>query len=186
MLRLRGIAGIALGVLLTVSGFASAAMGEGASVVPDSLKSKALDRDLVRVIVQLRVAGLPEGRLGSAEAEASARQAIAEVQCTLLRQLAGTNYRVVRTYETIPFLALEASLDALRVLEGSALVMNIQEDRVESPQGKPDGPIDDTGRPLADPRPVSAPTPQYHRNQGRARELKLLAGYPEIASLRSQ
>jgi hypothetical protein len=151
MLRLRGVAGIALGVLLAASGPALAAMGEGFSVVPESLRSRALDRDLVRVIVQLRVTGLPEGRLGSAEAEASARQAIAEAQCTLLRELAGTNYRVVRTYETIPFLALEVSLDALRALEGSTLVMNIQEDRVESPQGKPDGPIDDTGRPLADP-----------------------------------
>jgi hypothetical protein len=151
IVRLRRVAGIAMGVLLAGSGFAPAAMGEGTSGVSESLRGHALDRDLVRVIVQLRVTGLPEGRLWTAEAEVSARQAIAESQCTLLRELAGTNYRVVRTYETIAFLALEVSLDALRALEGSALVMNIEEDRVESPQGKPDGPTDDTGRPLADP-----------------------------------
>lgn len=144
------LAGLVPGPVVVLLALGAEARGP-MSVVSENLHRKAMDRDLVRVIVQLRVTGLPEGRLWTAEAEASARQAIAEAQCTLLRELAGTNYRVVRTYETIAFLALEVSLDALRALEGSALVMNIEEDRVESPQGKPDGPIDDTGRPLADP-----------------------------------
>ena len=138
-------------LVMAVLPLTSTATGEVSSVVTESLYSKAVESGSVRAIVQLRVAGLPEGRLWTAEAEASARQAIAEAQCTLLRELAGTNYRVVRTYETIPFLALEVSLDTLRALEGSALVMNVEEDRVESPQSKPGGPIDDTGRPLADP-----------------------------------
>ena len=129
----------------------STATGEVSSVVTESRHGKAVESGSVRVIVQLRVAVLPEGQLGSAEAEASARRAIGEAQCTLLRELAGTNYQVVRTYETIPFLALDVSLDALAALERSALVMNVKEDRVESPQSKPGGPIDDTGRPLADP-----------------------------------
>jgi hypothetical protein len=144
------LAGPVLGPVVLLLALGAEARGP-MSVVSENLHRKAMDRDLVRVIVQLRVTGLPEGRIWTVEAEASARQAIAEVRCTLLRELAGSNYRVVRTYETIPFLALEVSLDALRALEGSALVMNIEEDRVESPQSKPDGPRDDMGRPLADP-----------------------------------
>ena len=117
----------------------STATGEVSSVVTESLHDKGVESGSVRVIVQLRVAVPPEGQLGRGEAKASARQAIAEAQSSVLRELAGTSYRVVRAYETIPFLALEASLDALQALEGSALVMNVEEDRVESPQNKPDG-----------------------------------------------
>ena len=148
------LAGPVLGPVVVLLALGVEARGP-MSVVSENAHRKAMDRDLVRVIVQLRVTGLPEGRIWTVEAEASARQAIAEVQSTLLRELAGSDYRVVRTYETIPFLALEVSVDALRALEGSALVMNIKADRVESPLSKPDGPTDYTGHPLADPNSPS-------------------------------
>jgi hypothetical protein len=104
----------------------------------------------VRVLVQLQVATKPEGELTSAHAVAAQRQAIATAQSAVLRELVGTSYRVVRTYETIPFLALEVSLDALQALEESALVMGVEEDRLDSPQRTPNRPGADKGRAPAD------------------------------------
>ncbi|MGH7411945.1 MAG: hypothetical protein ACREJ6_12920 [Candidatus Methylomirabilis sp.] len=139
ILRLSGVNGVFLGVFLATSALGSAGMDERASVVSGSLYRKALEDGSVRVIVQLKVAALPEGQLGSADAVASQRQAIAAAQSALLAELANSRYRVVRTYETIPFLALEVSADGFRVLEGSALVAGVEEDRVDSPRQGADG-----------------------------------------------
>ena len=92
-------------LVMVVLPLTSTATGEVSSVVTESLHGKAVESGSVRVIVQLRVAALPEGQLGRGEVDDSARQAIAEGQSSLLRELAGTSYGVVRTYETIPFLA---------------------------------------------------------------------------------
>jgi hypothetical protein len=148
---LGGVSGVVLGVILAVSALASAAMDERRSVVPEKLRGKALEAGWVRVIVQLRVTALPEGALGSADAVASQRQSIAAAQSALLAELAGSNYRVLRTYETIPFLALEVSPDALRALEGSALVMRVEEDRLDAPQTKPGDPASEKDHPIATP-----------------------------------
>ena len=118
--------------------------------VPEALVDRAAREGTVRVIVQLRVSARPEGELGSPDAVASQRQAIAAAQSAVLKELAGTSYRVVRTYETIPFLALEVSLGALRALEESALVIGVEEDRLDSPQRTPNRPAADKGRAPAD------------------------------------
>jgi len=104
--------------------------------VPEALVDRAA-RESIRVIVQLRVSARPEGELGSPDAVASQRQAIAAAQSAALKELAGASYRVVRTYETIPFLALEVSLGALQALDESALVVGVEEDRLDSPQRTP-------------------------------------------------
>lgn len=121
-----------------------------AGSIPEALVDRAAREGTVRVIVQLRVSARPEGELGSPDAVASQRQAIAAAQSAVLKELAGTSYRVVRTYETIPFLALEVSLGALQALDESALVMGVEEDRLDSPQRTPNRPAADKGRALAD------------------------------------
>ena len=153
ILRLGGVNGVFLGVFLATSALASAGMDGRASVVPGNLYAKALEHGSVRVIVQLKVAALPEGQLGGGDAVVSQRQAIAAAQSALLAELAGSSYRVVRTYETIPFLALEVSADGVRILEGSALVAGVEEDRLESPQHGAGGSAGATGRPNACEKP---------------------------------
>ena len=121
-----------------------------AGSVPRALVDRAAREGTVRVLVQLQVAAKPEGGLASAEAVAAQRTAIAAAQSAVLKELAGTSYRVVRTYETIPFLALEVSLGALQALDESALVMGVEEDRLDSPQRTPNRPAADKGRAPAD------------------------------------
>ena len=123
------------------------------TIVPDAVRQKAYDEGTVRVIVQLRVSALPEGELSSAEAVASQRRAIASAQSAVLTELAGTSYRVIRTFETIPFLALDVSPGALQALERSALVVGMEEDRLESPQRTPNRPAEDKDRAPAHEKP---------------------------------
>ena len=108
--------------------------------VPKPLVDRAAQEGTVRVLVQLQVVAKPEGELASAEAVATQRQAIAGAQSALMAELVGTRHRLIRTYETIPFLALDVSSDALRILEASPLVVGIEEDRLESPLSTPRGP----------------------------------------------
>jgi hypothetical protein len=111
-----------------------------AGSVPKALLDRAAPEGTVRVLVQLQVAAEPEGGLASAEAVAAQRKAIAVAQSALMAELVGTRYRLIRTYETIPFLALEVSSDALRILEASPLVVGIEEDRLELPLSTPSRP----------------------------------------------
>lgn len=115
-------------------------------IVPEALRQKAAAEGAVRVIVQLRVSALPEGELNGADAVASQRRAIASTQSAILTELAGTSYRVIRIFETIPFLALDVSPAALQALEGSALVVGVEEDRVAAPQRTPNRPEEDNDR----------------------------------------
>ena len=86
------------------------------------------DRDgPVRVIVGLDTDFRPEGRLGGAEVQ-SQRTGIDEIRGRLLDDLAGTGYEKVRVFQTIPYLALEVSRDALAVLEESPNATTITED----------------------------------------------------------
>jgi len=122
-------------------------------IVPDALRQKAYDEGAVRVIVRLWVSVLPEGDLSGAEAVASQRRAIASAQSAVLTELAGASYRVIRTFETIPFLALDVSPGALQALEGSALVVGIEEDRLAAPQRTPNCPTEDNDRAPAHEKP---------------------------------
>ena len=123
------------------------------TIVPDALRQKASDEGTVRVIVQLRVSALPEGELSSAEDVASQRRAIASAQSAVQTELAGTSYRVMRIFETIPFLALDVSPGALQALERSALVVGMEEDRLDSPQRTPNRPAEDNDRAPAHKKP---------------------------------
>jgi hypothetical protein len=99
--------------------------------IPLSLYVEAMERGSVRVIVHLRVESVSEEQAGGAERR---REAIVQAREALLRELASTSFRVTRVYDTIPFVALEIWPDAWRVLERSVLVVEVEEDKLSSPQ----------------------------------------------------
>jgi subtilisin family serine protease len=112
-------------ILVTAAGSATA--GE----IPAALYDKARAQPSVRVIVQLQVKAVPEGRLGSADAVASQRQKIAARRSAIFAELAGTRHRTIRAFETIPFVALEVWPDAWPALQRSGNVVAVEEDRLE-------------------------------------------------------
>jgi len=78
------------------------------------------------VVVELRIAAAPPDAAS-----------IASVRDAVLRRLTGTSHRVVRVYQTLPFLALEVSPEALAVLASSPDVTSVGEDAVAAPLVKP-------------------------------------------------
>ena len=81
----------------------------------------------VRVIVGLRTDFLPEGRLSRSRIAAQ-RNGIDSARAGLRADLAGTGYRTLREYETIPYVALTLSPQAFRALQSSPRVTSITED----------------------------------------------------------
>ena len=84
------------------------------SVVPPHVMQAASARGSVRVIVHLNDAGLaPEAALAGPAAIAGQRQTIGLMQRSLRQGLRGTSHRVLRQYETLPFVALHVTPDDL-------------------------------------------------------------------------
>ena len=96
--------------------------------VSDYLLAKARLNGSIRVIVQLRIPVGPEQSL---------EKRIHAAQQGLLKELAPTAHRVVRSFTSIPAIALEASHDALAVLNLSVHVLRVDEDELSSPFIKP-------------------------------------------------
>jgi hypothetical protein len=92
----------------------------------EELIAKAAREGPLRVIVELR-----------ADSGPPSRESIAAAQDLVLQELAGTSHRVIRRFTTIPFLALEASVDALRRLAASPRVAGVREDQVLRPPRAP-------------------------------------------------
>lgn len=121
-----------------LSGWVALLLGIGvatamAGMVPEALYDKASSEGSVRVIVQFRATTFPEGEPQSPAAVASQRQDIAAMRYAALAELAGTSYRTIREFETIPFVALEVAPDAMAALEASPNVVGVEEDRLLSP-----------------------------------------------------
>jgi hypothetical protein len=57
------------------------------------------------------------------------RTAIYDAQGYILAELAGTRFKVMRLYQSIPGIALRVGVDALRILERSPAVTNVVPDR---------------------------------------------------------
>lgn len=108
---------------LLVAACASAAQ-EGSLVVPPELLARAGAGRPVRVIVRLRH--------DPAAQDPSA--AIAAAQQAVLRAIQSTPHRVLRVYQTVPLLALEASAGTLRVLAALPDVARVEEDALAAPQ----------------------------------------------------
>ena len=88
-----------------------------ADVVVDPAVTAAVMSGTARVIVELRLPSelAPEGSLSEADAQLQ-REAIASARRAVVAALAASGARVVREYETLPFLALEIDARALAEL----------------------------------------------------------------------
>jgi hypothetical protein len=121
---------------LVVLALASPAAAEDRSerepVVPTSMVREAERKGAVRAIVRLDQPFTPEGSLGTAGVSGQ-RESIHDMRSRLLDQLAGTSFRVVRRYPSIPYVALELTPEALRRVEASSLVAEVDRDRLAAP-----------------------------------------------------
>jgi subtilisin len=91
------------------------------------LRAVAEKRGRVRVIAGLRVAFTPEGVLSPARRD-SQHAEIADATAAVRDVLGPTAHRVVHTYRTVPYIALELSPAALDRLEASGEAATLQED----------------------------------------------------------
>ncbi len=101
--------------------------------IPPELADRASREGAVRIIVQLDVPTLPEGRLRARRSRQLQRRRIAAAQDGLTAELAGTTHRTARRFRSIPCAALEVGPQALSRLERSARVVAVQEDRLQRP-----------------------------------------------------
>jgi subtilisin len=108
----------------------SASNDQSATVEGSQLLKKAHRKGSVRVIARLRTDFVPEGRLSRSDA-ADQRTGIENAQAGLQAALQGTGYRTVRTYDTIPYIALELPPQALQAVQRSPRVTGITEDRLD-------------------------------------------------------
>ena len=91
------------------------------------LRALAEKQGRVRVIAGLRVAFTPEGVLSAGRRDAQHAE-IAEATAAVRDALGGAAHRVVHTYNTVPYIALELSPAALDRLEASGEAATLQED----------------------------------------------------------
>lgn len=140
------LASVALFVLLV---FQPRQGGADQGPVPPALTQRAWTEGTVRIIVELDTSNhTPEGRLSSAAAIVQ-RQDIATRQAYVRHGLRGIRHRIIHQYRTIPYLALEAGPDALRIIDAlKGIVTRVEEDALDAPTLAESGPL------------VSAPTAQ--------------------------
>ena len=110
--------------------------------VPYEIVHQAASDGKVLVLVGLNVPWTMEGKLTENEI-GTQRRAIGSAQNHLLTQLSGTEFRIVRVYDSIPGIALEVGNDALAVLRKSNSVSNVLPDRPAIPAASP-GEIEET------------------------------------------
>jgi len=128
----------------------------------EALAEKALAKGSVKVIIQLNVmnigkltedsqefSGHKRGKADSLDrkkADALLAEAIRTVADSVLYRLNGAEYRINHTYSTIPFLALDVSMEALSILRSLPEVLDIVEDvpvRLNRYEGSEKGPLKD-------------------------------------------
>jgi subtilisin family serine protease len=86
----------------------------------------------VRVIVGLQAKFTPEGGLGTAAVKAQ-RAEIDGARADVLGAVAGTDHELIHRYQTVPYVALELSGEALQELQDSGTAASIQEDTLSDP-----------------------------------------------------
>ena len=106
----------------------SAAMAQAGGKIPSEVIDHAAAHGTVLILVGLNVPWQMESRLSEDETRAQ-REAIASIQQDLLAELDGRSYRIIRRYDRIPGIALEAGADVLAQLARSANVTNVLLDR---------------------------------------------------------
>jgi subtilisin len=115
---------------------------QGSDVPADTsrLLQKAQKEGSVPVIVGLRTDFTPEGQLSRAQAD-DQRGAIESAGAGLRADLTGTGYQTLREYETVPYMALELTPEALRAVQDSPSATTIHEDVAVPPTLAESGPI---------------------------------------------
>jgi hypothetical protein len=106
----------------------SAAMAQAGGKIPPEVIDHAAAHGKVLVLVGLNVPWQMESRLSEDETRVQ-REAIASIQRDLLTELEGRSYKVIRRYDRIPGIALEAGADVLAELARSPNVTNVLLDR---------------------------------------------------------
>ena len=106
----------------------SGGQSEGQATSSPQLLQEAEQAGSVRAIVRLRTDFVPQGRLSRAEA-ADQQTAIGTAQAGLRAELQGTGYQTLREFETVPFIVLELTPEAIRAAQASPRVSSIVEDR---------------------------------------------------------
>lgn len=110
----------------------------GAPASLKALRQAAATEGRVSVIVGLKVPFAPEGALPASEAEEQ-REEIAEATAAISARFASTITRApsaVRTYETVPFMAMEVTPAELERLAADPNVISITENRLNRPSLK--------------------------------------------------
>jgi subtilisin len=96
------------------------------------LLQQAEQEGSVRVIAHLSTDFAPEGRQSRPEV-ADQRAEIASDQAGLQSDLQGSGYQTLRQFDTVPYIALDVSPQALQAAQGSPHVTDIVEDRLDQP-----------------------------------------------------
>lgn len=99
--------------------------------VPPQLFKHAASAGTVLVLAGLRTPWQREDQLNE-ELLALQRKSILAAQSYVLKELSGTQFKVMRLYQRIPGIALRVGLDALQILEKSPAVTNVVPDRPSS------------------------------------------------------
>jgi len=99
--------------------------------VPPQLFKRAANDGTVLVLAGLRTPWQREDQLNE-ELVALQRKSILAAQSYVLKELSGSQFKVMRLYQRIPGIALRVGLDALQILENSPAVTNVVPDRPSS------------------------------------------------------
>ena len=91
---------------------------------------KVREKGTVRVMVTLNIPAEPEGYLSQPE-KVIQRNAIAAAKKTVVAELTGTKFKVIREFDAMPFIALEVDSKALSVLDRSNRVKSVSDKEFE-------------------------------------------------------
>jgi subtilisin family serine protease len=129
----------AVGLLAQGQGQGPQNQGRG-PIVPKAVREHAMRHGRVRVIVELQLddrnANFSEARLSrlnGVQAVVNRRQNIANARTRILARLGAATMRETRRYQTLPFVALEITPNALAALESSPDVLAVSPDRLMRP-----------------------------------------------------
>jgi subtilisin len=134
----------AAAVLLLASPPLSTQAPPGVARVPDELRDRIGRAGRVRVIVELNVPGghIPEARLPDIAGRFEQRQRLRALQSRVVSESQARGGRLVRQFETIPYIALEVDSGALTALEHARQdVVRIMDDAIVRPVLSESAPI---------------------------------------------
>lgn len=127
MVALRHVVALSLVVVL------GGASPSAAATVPVRVAETAAREGEARILVRVDEPIQNEGALSTRSAVAAQRARIAGSGRRLAKVLEGTQSRIVRSFETVPYVVAIADVDGLAALERSSLVGAIEEDGLSFP-----------------------------------------------------